>query len=75
MRNNVDRVSEQQAPVINLKLGVDSLISNRELSFSGNPKGIKVKITRDVSLVNVPLQVVTHNNSVYGKPDITSITD
>lgn len=75
MKNNVDRVSEQKSTVINSKLNVDTLVSNREVSFSGKPIGMQVKIARDISLINVPLQVVAHKNSVTGKPDITSITD
>lgn len=75
MGYDVDRVSEQEVPVINLKVGLQTIQSARKVSLTQKPLSIKVKMTSDISVTNVPLKMIAKRNTVFGKPNINSITD
>ena len=75
MSYDVDRVSNQQSPVINLRLGMYAEPSAKTVSLSKAPLGITVKMSSDISMKNVPLNMVAKTNTFFAKPDITSITD
>lgn len=73
--NSIDRVMENESPIINIDLKVKTINSATQLSLFDNVINTKLKITGDMSLMNVPLTLVARDNDYYRKPDINSITD
>lgn len=73
--DSIDRIIENESPIININLNVKTINSATQVSLSNNIINTKLKMTGDMSLMNVPLTLVTRGNDYYRKPDIDSITD
>lgn len=73
--DSIDRIIENESPIINIDLKVNAINSATQVSLSNNIINTKLKMTGDMSLMNVPLTLVTRSNDYYREPDIDSITD
>lgn len=73
--DSIDRIVFNETPVINIDLRVKANKSAAQVSLINNVINTKIKMTRDMSVMNVPLTLVTKDNSIYQRPDIHSITD